>query len=178
MRTVLIVLLSVLAVIPVAAQECEYGQPCLGVPWRIDPFPVLPSPTPFPTAIYTLSLTPSAIGTLTPTAAPTVIVTLTGLDDQIGTLRAVMQATPVSFDERLPTLPASEMASDSGTFLGYAVGLTNIHFGALQPLWVFFIGSIALIITTSVNIILLPVLIKAWGILRKLVEFIRSLLPG
>lgn len=199
MRAVAALVLVLLLAAPALAQDCSERQPCGIVPWRLSSLPELLSPTPMPTIVATVILTPTPSVTPTPTAtgptptpgpsatpspAPTATsaIDLAGMNDQIATLGALQsgtqpavanaQGTPMSQTELF-----ADLGSDAGLIFGYARGIGDISLGKLSPLFWFVLTTFGLILVVKVSTFLLPLLAAAFGLFRELLRLVLEFLP-
>lgn len=198
MRTVLLVLMLLLAAAPVYATpvpggDCGGGLPCGPLPWNLPNYPVLLSPTPFPdrnsapalltpTATATLPATATATRTPTPTVTNTLPFDPNQINQQVETLQAVMNGTdipiqdlngtPVSLDTASATLTAN-----TGTFWGYVKGLTTNSLGKTGQLLAFSIVVFGIVAIVKMANIGLPLLMAVWGIIRKIVQVVLDFIP-
>lgn len=185
MKLMLIVLLITVITVPVAAQGgCGEGQPCEGVPWRIPVYPVLLTPTPMPTQVATvITLTPTPTGTYmtqTPTVAPTAtaLFGISPISDQVATLRAMINATQIipNLDGMATEEPAA-IEESAALFFGYVRGLGQFDIGFAQPLFDFMLLRLAIFLGVFVIVMTLPVLGTIWNLVRRIIQFLRMLLP-
>lgn len=194
---ILLVLLAMVS--PALGQDCDEGRPCGAVPWRLPSWPRLASPTPMPTIVATVILTPTPSVTPTPTAtgptptpgpsatpspAPTATsaIDLSGMNDQIATLGALQsgtqpavanaQGTPMSQTELF-----ADLGSDAGLIFGYARGIGDISLGKLSPLFWFVLTTFSLILLVKISTFLLPLLAAAFGLFRELLRLVLEFLP-
>lgn len=183
----LVVLLMGIMAVPAAAQNCGSGLPCGPLPWALPNLPSLESPTPPATVFITSAPTESPTMTPTPcptapcaTATPTPTQTsqfdVGPINDQISTLGAVVNGTPIA------TIDAArfgdqDLGTNAGAFFGYALGLSDIHFGILTSLFTFLLFAIMYMIGIRFVLIMLPLLASILGFIRKLFSLILDFLP-
>lgn len=187
-RWMLILLVILLGSSPALAQQCQREGTCGIVPWQMPNFPVLRSPTPFPTQVATQQLTPTATATRTntpgptptpatpsPTMTATQVVNMDGIYEQLGTIQAISNATPVYIDndENAPNFAANTLM-----FFGYVRGVQQLTFGPFTPLISFFFFAFFFYVGVNAFFILLPVITAVVGLIRRLVSFILDFIPG
>ncbi|MDX2161176.1 MAG: hypothetical protein SF162_07625 [bacterium] len=182
-RIVLVAAALLMMGAPIAlAQECAYGRPCQGVPWRID-LPFLPSPTPAPTQVVTTVPSPTATpGTVNTQAAPAptaTFISVQGVNDQLATLQSVMNATPVELSSiGFATLSADGLGVNAGEFMRYVAGLRDIDLRFLNPAIIFAFGAIALTLSTTLIVIFLPIIARIFEWIRRIIQLILQFIPG
>lgn len=195
MRGLLLALLIwfTLSPVPVYAQddgnECD-GLPCGEINWIIPLPPSLNSPTPIPTIEIVPTNTPEETGeTSTPTATPTptatiepeVTIDFSDIEDQFATIEAIFEETPEvlnDFDDEPFEIDNSEISSNLGNLIGLMRGLDPSQFGVLTPLFNFAIYSFLFVFFIKIQQYMLPIIAMMFGLLRKLVDFVLSFIPG
>lgn len=177
-RFFLIGLLLFILSAPVYA-DCQNGQPCGPVPWRLPFYPPLPSPTAFPTVIVTITSTPTQTATPGPgtASAPTATPQLdtSGINNQVATLQGIIQQTPVATFS--PAFGGDDLSANSQTFFGYVLGLQDVHFGILTPLLTFLVFSLGYTLAVKLVLMLLPVLSALFGLISRIISLILEFLP-
>lgn len=186
----IIPLLIVLAIAtPAQAQQCQAGMSCEQVPWRFPPFPVMFTPTPFPTANATAlptaspTPTPSNTPTVTPTwdetvsanpMTPTPDVNVENVGELVSTLQVFANSTIEA-----PTSPvaAFDVYSSSAGLFGFILGLSNVNFGVFTPLISFVIFAFFTWFVIRFTTLILPIVAGIVGLIRKAISLILEFLP-
>lgn len=192
-RTALAFILLLLAfpLIALAQKDCGDGLPCGKLPWGLPILPVLESPTPMPTIIITLpvtpTVTPNPTATFTP-GTPTAIPEPTGsvmtdfseLGNQFSTLQAMVNATEAPIQvSGTPVDPGAQlevMGADAGSFFGYVRGFSEVSLGGLSPFISFAITAFVVVVGLKAAYYILPIAVAIFGIIIRIVKFIISIL--
>lgn len=177
-RLLAAILIVLFAALPAAAQ-CQDGQSCRGVPWRVPPFAPLASPTPFPTAVMTA--TPAASPTATPSVAattigdtaPTLALNIIDLNQELATFRAINNATPAIDDSGRVT--DQQLAANAGAFFQMVNLMRRFQFGRMSPLFVYLFALIAFTIGIQFLVFMLPIIVVVISVIRKVGEFVINL---
>jgi hypothetical protein len=181
MRTILILLVLMLAIPSVAQTNCGNGLPCGPVPWTLPSFPNLQSPTP---ANYTNSqnvvfVTATPGPTSTQYITPTQFFDTSAIQDNVSTIEALFNATNVPITNGLGTPIAIDatIATNGTTFFSYARGFSANSFGVFAPLVDFILFAFLLSLAFALTRIALPLLAVLLGIIRKVVQLILDFIP-
>lgn len=160
--------------------QCSNNTPCGDVPWTLPQFPVLASPTPFPTELITVELTatPTATpGTGTPTAAPptpTQGVDTELINNQLQTLQAFAAATPFDY---APEIPPQNITENVSQVMSFGLGLQSANLGVLQPfISIGFFGFFTWL-GLRLTFMILPLITGFVGLLRKMIDLLLQFLP-
>jgi len=189
MRRFLAIILILAGVTNVSAQSavCGFGLPCGNIPWTLPQYPVLASPTPFPTSAITAtpaaSATPTGAATATPTATPTATVDIGGIESGLSELDNLLTATaqgiynldgtPVA----VGTVAYGEYESNAALALSYVKAVGAADFGVVTPLMQFLIGSFLFMLTVKLLEISIPFVGLLFGALRKAVQVVLDFIP-
>lgn len=170
-----------LSTLSVTAQDCD-GLPCGAIPWALPDFPILASPTLYPTVAITATPTP----TFTPTAAtPTPTATL-DISDIIGGLENLNElltgtaqvingigGTPVM----VGTAAYGDYQDNAQLAISYVKAVGAADFGVVTPLVQFFVGSMLFVLSVKLVEISVPFIGVLFGALRKLVQVVMDFIP-
>lgn len=168
----------------IAAQggDCAYGLSCDQIPWRVPGMPMLVTPTPFPTELFTSTstFTPTPNGT-PPGYVPTTTANfdMSEIGDQMATLRVVAQGTPIAFqDIGITSDSDAELGAQAGSFFGYIAGLQQVHFGVFTPLMSFALGAMLFVLVIKSAGLIVPIIAAFVGIIRKIIQVALDFIPG
>jgi hypothetical protein len=180
----MITLLMATLIIFSQQDDCGNGLPCGPVPWTVPNYPIILSPTPFPTTWIQTTPTPTATPettetatpTLTPTAEPTVDSTplyeaIEELEDFIGGTRE-----PVVIDGHDFTLDSLADRPSTETFWSYLAGLFSVEIGKSQPFLNFAFYAMGIVLVTKSITFVLPVLAVVYSVLLKVVDTVVGLI--
>jgi hypothetical protein len=171
MKYALIAIVLALLTVGTVAAQCQSGQSCSGVPWRLPFPPPLRTPTPAPTLSIITTGTPAA-GTPT-TVSPDMLI------DQLSTLEAYTNATPMQVLNPQGTPVAVEsqfddLATPASNFFAYARGVGEVDMGEITPMIQFTFVVFGVVVATTIITFFAPILVAAWGFVKGFIQLILS----
>jgi hypothetical protein len=168
----------------ILSSDCGYGLPCGPIPWDLPSLPRIMSPTPIPTVHIVPTTTPTS--TPIPTAMPETSATPAPtqqvdemVDDLLGDIGDLINQTPIPIEYDGQEVDFDSISQyETGTLWGYLRGILTIDAGIFTPiLSVAVFGLFAMIFTKS-STLTIPLIAFAVGVVRKIITFVKSFIPG